>query len=117
MASVAFAASLELEKSGITAAVVNPRFLKPFDEELIVDISRDAMGVVVVEEGVLPGGFGERVRSLLQQRRYQGKILTLGIPDEFIEHGTQAILRDEVGLTPKHVVAAAKTLCQAEISA
>ncbi len=95
----ALEAADELAKQGIEATVVNARFAKPLDAELITDIARRIKHLVTVEENVVSGGFGNGVIELLQQSSISDvQIKTIGIPDEFVEQGSQAVLRAKYGL-------------------
>jgi len=95
----------KLEGKGIGATVVNARFAKPLDASLINDLSGRIKRIVTVEENVLTGGFGSSVTRLLQESgRYDVQIKNIGIPDEFVEHGTQAILRARYGLDAEGIV-------------
>ncbi|MEO0250425.1 MAG: transketolase C-terminal domain-containing protein, partial [candidate division WOR-3 bacterium] len=92
----AVAPSLEaawlLNKRGIDATIVNARFAKPLDSELIMETVSRTKRLVTVEENVLAGGFGSAVLSLLSS--IAGiRALRIGIPDEFVEHGSQETLR------------------------
>jgi 1-deoxy-D-xylulose-5-phosphate synthase len=81
-----------LNKNGIDATIVNARFAKPLDSELILETVSKTKRLVTVEENVLAGGFGSAVLSLLSS--IAGiRALRIGIPDEFVEHGSQEILR------------------------
>jgi 1-deoxy-D-xylulose-5-phosphate synthase len=89
----------KLAEKGIEAAVVNARFAKPLDKTLINDLAGRTKRVITVEENVLAGGFGSAVNKLLQESgRGDLQIKNIGIPDEFVEHGTQAVLRARYGL-------------------
>jgi 1-deoxy-D-xylulose-5-phosphate synthase len=79
-----------LAKEGVEAAVINARFVKPLDEELILEWGRRCGAVVTAEDGCLAGGFGSAVAELLVDRRLgrEVKLLRLGYPDEYVEHGT-----------------------------
>ncbi|HVF09265.1 MAG TPA: 1-deoxy-D-xylulose-5-phosphate synthase, partial [Abditibacteriaceae bacterium] len=80
-------------------AVVNARFVKPLDEELICAVARRAKRLVTVEENVVQGGFGSAVLELLQREGiHDVPVTTIGIPDDFIHHGTPGIQRRELGL-------------------
>jgi len=94
----AIEAARELEKSGVKTAVVNARFVKPLDEDLITRMAESSGKIVTVEEGALQGGFGSAVMELFEQRAIQCPLKRLGIPDTFIEHGTQEELRGALGL-------------------
>ncbi len=88
-----------LRESGIRAAVINARFVKPLDKELILREALRTGNVVTVEENALMGGFGSTILELLEQERITGvRVRRLGIPDRFIEHGSQAQLRKDLGL-------------------
>ncbi|MCD6389337.1 MAG: 1-deoxy-D-xylulose-5-phosphate synthase [Desulfobulbaceae bacterium] len=83
-----------LRKLGVEAAVINPRFIKPLDGDLISEWARKTGRVITVEDHARKGGFGSAVLELFEQRRMTGvQIRLLGIPDQFIEHGDQTILR------------------------
>jgi 1-deoxy-D-xylulose-5-phosphate synthase len=90
----AMQAAARLSDVGIDAAVVNSRFAKPLDTSLFNDLARRIKRFVTVEENVLSGGFGSGVVSFLQESHPGDMyVKNIGIPDEFVEHGTQAILR------------------------
>jgi len=100
---VSVAPSLEaagkLSAAGIEATVVNARFAKPLDKSLITELSGKIGRIVTVEENVLTGGFGSSVTELLQASGHcEVQVKNIGIPDEFVEHGTQAVLRAKYGL-------------------
>jgi 1-deoxy-D-xylulose-5-phosphate synthase len=87
-------AAEHLALSGIDAMVINARFAKPLDKELILDAANHIKRVVTVEENVLSGGFGAAVLELLEQAEVSDvKVKRLGIPDEFVTHGKQDFLR------------------------
>ena len=83
-----------LSSYGIDASVVNARFAKPLDAELILSIANNTKKIVTVEENVLSGGFGAAVLELLERSGVSDvKVKRLGIPDEFVTHGKQDFLR------------------------
>lgn len=92
------AAAELLAREGIEAAVINARFVKPLDRELICDLARDCGQVVTVEENCVAGGFGSTVGELLHQQGVRVPLLSLGLPDEFIEHGSREVLLAGLGL-------------------
>jgi 1-deoxy-D-xylulose-5-phosphate synthase len=95
----ALAAADELEKQGASATVVNVRFIKPLDEALILSLAAKHGRVLTVEENVLAGGFGSAVLELLADHNLFGvTVKRLGIPDVFVEHGSQDILRKKYEL-------------------
>jgi len=97
-ASPAMEAAEILGKAGIETAVVNMRFVKPLDIELITRLARDVPRLLTVEENTLSGGFGSAVALLVRQARLDAKTYAIGIPDEFVEHGPQDVLRTKYGL-------------------
>jgi len=87
-------AANRLEKIGINAAVVNCRFAKPLDEDLIISFAKKTGKVMTVEENALDGGFGSAVLELLEKHGLSGcSVKRIGVPDEFVEHGSQKELR------------------------
>jgi 1-deoxy-D-xylulose-5-phosphate synthase len=101
-----------LAKEGVEAAVINARFVKPLDEELILEWGRRCGAVVTAEDGCLAGGFGSAVAELLVDRGLSRgvKLARLGYPDEYVEHGTPQELLDKYSLNPAGIAAAATTL-------
>jgi 1-deoxy-D-xylulose-5-phosphate synthase len=88
-----------LTKQGFSATVVNARFVKPLDEPLILSLAAKHGRVLTVEENVVAGGFGSAVLELLADQDLFGvTVKRLGIPDIFVEHGTQDILRKKYEL-------------------
>ncbi|MEW6738475.1 MAG: 1-deoxy-D-xylulose-5-phosphate synthase [Nitrospirota bacterium] len=88
-----------LKGDGINACVVNARFIKPLDEELIISMSERTKRIITVEENVLAGGFGSAVLECVNKAGLTDiAVKRIGIDDEFVEHGSQGILRKEYGL-------------------
>jgi len=101
----ALEAARELSNKGVEAMVVNGRFTKPLDSKLITGIAQRVKYMVTTEENVLNGGFGSGVTSLLQQSGLSDvRVKSLGIADEFVEHGSQAILREKYNLDARGIV-------------
>ncbi|WP_326836493.1 1-deoxy-D-xylulose-5-phosphate synthase [Amycolatopsis rhabdoformis] len=92
------AAAADLAAVGLTVRVVDPRWVKPLPEGL-VDLARGAALVVTVEDGVVAGGVGARIGHRLHEAGVDTPLRELGVPDEFLEHGSIADLREWVGLT------------------
>jgi 1-deoxy-D-xylulose-5-phosphate synthase len=86
-----------LEERGISAGVVNMRFVKPLDIEVIRAALQVSPRLVTVEDNVLQGGFGSAVLESLGEM--QARVLRLGIPDRFVEHGAPPLLYDQIGLS------------------
>ena len=92
-------ATERLTAEGIEATVVNVRFAKPLDTSLIKELAGSIKRIVTVEENVLSGGFGSAVLNFLQNEGISDiKVKNIGVPDQFIEHGAQEILRKKYGL-------------------
>ena len=97
-----------LEKQGYEVGLVNPRFVKPLDYELLDQIAKDSSLVVTLEEGVLNGGYGSMVTQYLVQKGYEGKIRSIGINDQFVEHGSIKELRKMLKLDGESIAASMK---------
>jgi len=98
------AASL-LAAQGIEATVVNARFAKPLDSELIIDLASRTKRMVTIEENVLRGGFGSAVTSVVEQAGIADlQIRSIGIADEFVDQGLQSNLRAKYGLDAKGIM-------------
>ncbi len=91
-------AAKQLSEQGIEMAVADARFIKPLDEQLIIEQAANAPLVVTAEENVLQGGFGSAVLELLADAGLTPRTLRIGIPDGFIEQGTQTELRAQLGI-------------------
>ena len=92
-------AAKRLQARGVAATVVNARFVKPLDRELILELAERVGRIVTVEENALAGGFGAAVLELLEQAGLSSvHVHRLGIPDRFVEHGGQDELRALYGL-------------------
>lgn len=99
MVDPALQAAGNLDSEGVKAGVINARFVKPLDEDLILNRARAVPRVLCVEEGVIKGGFGSAVCELLAEDDIPGlRFARLGVPDMFIEHGSQGELRSDLGL-------------------
>jgi len=106
MVKPAIEAADRLKAGGISAAMVNARFIKPLDEELILRLAKRSGRVVTIEEHALQGGFGSAVLECIEDNRLSAvKVLRIGLPDKFIEHGTQAVLRQKYGLDAEGIFA------------
>jgi 1-deoxy-D-xylulose-5-phosphate synthase len=95
-----------LAGEGIDAAVINARFIKPLDDDLIVRYCRPGSRIVTVEEGSLAGGFGAALIERVQQLEIGDVAFhRIGIPDEYVSHGSQEILRSQYDLHPEGIAA------------
>ena len=107
MVEVALRTREILGQRGVSAAVVNCRFVKPLDRGLLRGIRQRFPVLVTIEEGCLPGGFSDAVLEALDEAGLSAEGLgRLGLPDAFVTHGTREELLDLVGLTPEHLARA-----------
>ncbi|QNM06926.1 1-deoxy-D-xylulose-5-phosphate synthase [Qiania dongpingensis] len=88
----------KLKESGISATLINVRFVKPMDKELLDDLAKTHGCLVTMEENVICGGYGEAVSSYIHERGYGAKVLKAAVPDTFVEHGPVDILKRDLGL-------------------
>jgi len=101
-----------LGEKGISATIVNCRFVKPIDSDLICSLAKKIPHIITVEENVLQGGFGSAVLECLCDNGVSGfNIKRIGIDDTFVEHGSQDILRSKYGIDVSAIVDAAVKLC------
>jgi 1-deoxy-D-xylulose-5-phosphate synthase len=88
MVQPAMQAAIELMGKGLSVGVVDARFVKPMDEEILAKYASKVKLIVTIEENTLAGGFGEGVVHLLHEKNILAATLLLGVPDDFIGHGT-----------------------------
>jgi 1-deoxy-D-xylulose-5-phosphate synthase len=97
-----------LEKIGIHAAVINPRFIKPLDEELICGLAQKTTRILTIEDNCRQAGFGSAILELLSKRKiYNIRSCSLGHPDLFVEHGPQDVLLKNNNLDAPAIIRAA----------
>ncbi|MCC0650244.1 1-deoxy-D-xylulose-5-phosphate synthase [Clostridioides sp. ZZV15-6598] len=90
-----------LSEEGINPTIVNARFLKPMDEDMLHTLFKNHKNVVTIEDNVITGGFGSRISKFIIDNGYKVNILNIAIPEEFIKHGNADELYNFVGLSPK----------------
>jgi len=93
------------------ATVINMRFVKPLDEDIILEMAKTHDVLVTIEENVITGGSGSAVNNFLQAQQILMPVLNLGLPDAFIEQGTREELLTECGLDSKGVLDAIEAFC------
>ena len=109
--TAALEAAKQLKDESISATVVNCRFVKPLDVELITRLATEIPFMVTVEENVLPGGFGSAVvECLMDAGIIDSRVVRLGIPDTYVEHGSQKILRSKYGVDTPAIVKAVRDM-------
>ncbi|NVM57728.1 MAG: hypothetical protein HWN51_06380, partial [Desulfobacterales bacterium] len=113
----ALEAKKHLEAQKISVMVVNSRFVKPLDTELITSLARKIPYIVTVEENVVQGGFGSAVLEFLADEGITGnRILRLGIHDTFVEHGSQEVLRAKYGIDTPGIVKAVSNMVRGRMT-
>ncbi|WP_293446356.1 1-deoxy-D-xylulose-5-phosphate synthase [Persephonella sp.] len=90
----------QLKKYGFNPTVVNARFIKPVDDNLLSEILKKHKYIVTMEDGTLNGGFGSAIAEYILDNRYMNELLRFGIPDRFVQHGKIDKLEEELGLLP-----------------
>ena len=103
MVKTAEAVRHSLKDAGYSCTLVNGRFIKPVDTELIRELSKEHRLLVTMEENVRSGGFGEKVRDYVSDQGLSVKVLTIALPDEYVEHGNVDLLYEEVGIDAESV--------------
>jgi len=102
----------KLESEGITVAHYDMRFVKPLDEDLLRSVRKNFSTIITVEDGCLPGGFGSAILEWLNDNGFKTKVIRLGIPDHFVEHGTQPQLYKECGFDIEGIYNTTKSLVE-----
>nr|WP_275983784.1 1-deoxy-D-xylulose-5-phosphate synthase [Paenibacillus hamazuiensis] len=112
MVQIAEEAAEQLGKEGVRVRIVNARFIKPLDEKMLLELAGERMRIITIEEGSVQGGFGSAVLEFYSQQNLlsQLTVKTVGIPDYFVEHGSVAEQRQEVGLTAERIVTEVRAL-------
>ena len=105
--NIAAKAIEKIEAEGLSVAHYDMRFVKPLDEEMLHEIFGRHAKVITVEDGCIQGGFGSAVLEFMADHGYSAKVKRLGIPDRYIEHGTQTELWKECGYDEEGVYRAA----------
>ena len=102
---MAMDAAQTLEKQGVSVRVINARFIKPLDEEMLHSLLQKQMPILTIEEAMLEGGFGSAVLEFAHNHNYHSAVIDrMGIPDRFIEHGNVNKLLEEIHLTTDDVI-------------
>lgn len=101
---MALEAASKLEQANISVEVINARFIKPLDEEMLRSLQKRNIPIITVEESILQGGFGSAVLEFFNENDLQANVKRIGIPDVFIEHGDVNQLLDEINITSAEIV-------------
>lgn len=100
----ALKASEELLNYDIQASIINARFLKPLDEQMLSELPHYTNTIITIEDGVLAGGFGSSVLEFYEQIDIKMNVFRIGLPDRFIEHGSQKELREMYNLSKNGII-------------
>ncbi|MFB9325324.1 1-deoxy-D-xylulose-5-phosphate synthase [Paenibacillus aurantiacus] len=104
MVQVAEEAADQLKREGQNVRIVNARFIKPLDEAMLLQLAKEGLSIIVLEEGSEQGGLGSAILEFYSQRGISGlNIRIIGVPDVFVEHGSIKEQRQETGLTAERV--------------
>jgi 1-deoxy-D-xylulose-5-phosphate synthase len=112
MVDYSIKASKLLADDGIHSEIINMRFIKPLDTEMLDDISARHIKLVTLEENSLVGGFGSGVLEYFNEKNYKNDILRIGLPDQFINHGTQSELHSLLEIDPAGIAKKVKAFCK-----
>lgn len=105
MVKTAVAVRERLKEKGYSCSLVNARFAQPLDEKMLQEMGKKHRLIVTMEENVLSGGFGEHVSEYYSQNEIPVPILSIAIPNEYVEHGNVDVLRRETGIDEESIVA------------
>ncbi|MBS4035504.1 MAG: 1-deoxy-D-xylulose-5-phosphate synthase [Ignavibacterium sp.] len=109
MVDYSLKAAEKLALDGIECEVINMRFAKPLDTEMLDDIAARHSKIITVEENSLPGGFGSGIIEYFTDNNYKNDILRIGLPDNYVDHGTQEELHRLLGIDPEGIAQRVKT--------
>lgn len=111
MVPIALDAAELLRQEGKQPKVINVRFVKPLDHELLLSLAKEGYHILTVEEASAAGGFGSAVLEFYAAEGFHDVVVeVIGVPDTFVEHGSIAELRQEIGLTPERIAQQAKKI-------
>lgn len=92
-----------LKEKGYKVSLINARFVKPIDEEAVVEACKNHKLIVTMEENVACGGYGEKVLTCMKNHHLENEYLNISIPDAYVEHGNVELLKQEIGIDFKTV--------------
>ena len=105
-----------LNEEGISPEVINMRFAKPLDEQKLDEIASRFNKIITLEESSLKGGFGSGVLEYFAEKNYKNDILRIGLPDEFIDHGTQKELHAQLGIDAEGIKEKVKVFYESKVT-
>ena len=94
----------KLKEEGVSCALANARFVKPFDKELVDRLAKNHRLIVTMEENVLQGGFGLPVTAYIHEHYPQVKVMNIALPDAYVEHGNVSVLRKGLGIDSDSII-------------
>ena len=112
MVDYSLKAASSLKEQGINCEVINMRFAKPLDSEMLDYVASKFNKIITLEENNLPGGFGSAVAEYFISNNYKNDLYFIGIPDKFVDHGTQEELHNQLGIDPAGIVERVKEFTQ-----
>lgn len=116
MVSPALEVSSQLQKEGINVEVVNARFVKPLDKKILFSILKTFDKIITIEENALSGGFGSAVLEFAEAHDIKGVVIKrIGIPDEFIEHGSRDQLLHDLGLDNEGISQMVRRILESDV--
>ncbi len=98
-----------LKAMGFGVSLINARFVKPIDEEAVLEACEDHVLIVTMEENVAAGGYGEKVLELMNRKGIQRRFLGISLPDAYVEHGNVELLKQEVGIDAESIT---RSICE-----
>ncbi|SMO50883.1 1-deoxy-D-xylulose-5-phosphate synthase [Saccharicrinis carchari] len=110
IANKALQACHKLDEQGISTALYDLRFIKPLDTEMLFEIFNKFNKIITVEDGTVVGGMGSAITEFMAENGFVAHIKKLGVPDKFIEHGTQTELQRDCGFDKQGMIEAAKSM-------
>ena len=108
MGNVAKEVVKQLAEDNISAALYDMRYLKPIDEEILHEVGKNFSKIVTLEEGVIKGGFGSAVLEFMSDNHYAVEVKRIGLPDQFVEHGSVSKLHSIYGLDAEGIIRSVK---------
>lgn len=112
MVQYSLKAAEKLASEGIVCEVINMRFIKPLDTNMLDYIAGKHLKIVTLEESTLVGGFGSAVLEYFNEKNYKNDILRVGLPDQYVEHGTQKELHHLLKIDPESIIERVKIFCK-----
>ncbi len=113
MVKVALEVRELLKEKGYSCSLTNARFVKPIDEQAVREACEDHRLIVTMEENVESGGYGEKVRAYVDEIGERAQVLTIAVPDEYVEHGNVELLKREIGIDADSIVKKIMVHCEA----